>query len=89
MWYFISRKLKPCSTNEYKNYNQKATTEAFSSQECPHLTYNIHIPENIYYTKVMMIKRYGMNILFDIPSSEAIFNLNDVFSMWGTVLICE
>jgi hypothetical protein len=26
MWYFISRKLKPCSTNEYKNYNQKATT---------------------------------------------------------------
>lgn len=50
MWYFISRKLKPCSTNEYKNYNQKATTirrttEAFSPQRCPRLTHNIHIPE--------------------------------------------
>jgi len=50
MWYFISRKLKPCGTNEYKNYNHKATTigrttEAFSPQGCARLTHNIHVPE--------------------------------------------
>jgi hypothetical protein len=50
MWYFISRKLKPCDTNEYKNYNKKATTitrttEAFTPQECPHFMHNIRVPE--------------------------------------------
>jgi hypothetical protein len=50
MWYFISRKLKPCNINEHKITTKKATTirrttEAFTPQECPRLMHNIRVPE--------------------------------------------